>query len=132
MPSPSKKARKEEREEATRRQQKQSSMMAVDADDGADDTIDNDAGDAEDDDQRPFKQQLIDALCTRLRDPRSPEAADAPLRASLQPLEEEMSAVLGHAVAEGQNVSMLVIGEPGSGKTLVRFFGGEGETTWRR
>jgi len=29
--------------------------------------------------------------------------------------------MLKHAVVDGQNVSMLVIGEPGSGKTLVRF-----------
>ena len=68
----------------------------------------------------PFKQQLIDHLCTRLRDPRSPEAAAAPLRPSLQPLEQEMTSILQHAVVNGQNVSMLVIGEPGSGKTLVR------------
>ncbi|KAI8464391.1 MAG: hypothetical protein J3K34DRAFT_440678 [Monoraphidium minutum] len=66
-----------------------------------------------------FKQAAIDHLVARLRDPRSPEAAAAPLRPSLAPLEQELASLLRHTVVDGQNVSMLVIGEPGSGKTLL-------------
>ena len=69
--------------------------------------------------QADFKQAVIDHLVARLRDPRSPEAAAAPLRAALEPLEQELGSLLRNAVVGGQNVSMLVIGEPGSGKTLV-------------
>lgn len=69
--------------------------------------------------QQGFKQLAIDHLAARLRDPRSAEAAASPLRASLQPLEQELGSLLRHAVVDGQNLSTLVIGEPGSGKTLV-------------
>lgn len=70
--------------------------------------------------QDDFRQAAIDHLVTRLRDPRSPEAAAAPLRAALAPLEDELGSLLRNAVVGGQSASMLVIGEPGSGKTLVR------------
>jgi hypothetical protein len=66
-----------------------------------------------------FKQAAIDHLVARIRDPRSADAAVLPLRPALAPLERELAALLSNVVIGGQNVSLLVIGEPGSGKTLV-------------
>ncbi|KIZ04334.1 Origin recognition complex subunit 4 [Monoraphidium neglectum] len=73
-----------------------------------------------------FKQAAIDHLVARIRDPRSADAAVLPLRPALAPLERELAALLSNVVIGGQNVSLLVIGEPGSGKTLLleRVLGG--------
>lgn len=49
-----------------------------------------------------------------------PQAASLQLRPSLQKVQEDLLSTITSAVQLKQNASLLVLGEPGIGKTLVR------------
>jgi hypothetical protein len=67
-----------------------------------------------------FRDAAVGYLSSRLVDSHGPEAATLQLRPSLQKVHDDLVAVLDNAVQLKQNASLLVIGEPGIGKTMVR------------
>eukprot|EP00878_Enallax_costatus_P014695 GHUV01015371.1.p1 GENE.GHUV01015371.1~~GHUV01015371.1.p1 ORF type:complete len:108 (+),score=26.30 GHUV01015371.1:254-577(+) len=66
-----------------------------------------------------FRDNAVSYLTSRLVDNQSPQAATLKLRPTLQQVHDELSAVLNNAVQLKQNASLLVVGEPGIGKSLV-------------
>jgi ABC-type microcin C transport system duplicated ATPase subunit YejF len=83
------------------------------------------AADAQHADQRQsmttseFRDASVGYLSSRLVDSHGPQAATLQLRPSLQKVHDDLVAVLDSAVQLKQNASLLVIGEPGIGKTMV-------------
>jgi DNA replication protein DnaC len=83
------------------------------------------AADAQEADQRQkmtssqFRDAAVGFLSSRLVDCHGPQAATLQLRPSLQKVHDDLVAVLDNAVQLKQNASLLVIGEPGIGKTMV-------------
>jgi hypothetical protein len=66
-----------------------------------------------------FRAQAVSFLVSRHVDIRGPQAASLKLRPSLQKVHDDLMLVLNSAVQLKQNASLLVVGEPGIGKTLV-------------
>uniref|UniRef100_A0A383VEZ4 Origin recognition complex subunit 4 n=1 Tax=Tetradesmus obliquus TaxID=3088 RepID=A0A383VEZ4_TETOB len=66
-----------------------------------------------------FRDAAVGFLSSRLVDSSGTQAATLQLRPSLQKVHEDLVAVLDNAVQLKQNASLLVIGEPGIGKTMV-------------
>eukprot|EP00775_Hariotina_reticulata_P002948 gene2948-3233_t len=66
-----------------------------------------------------FRAQAVSFLVSRNVDIRGPQAASLNLRPSLQKVHDDLMLVLNNAVQLKQNASVLVVGEPGVGKTLV-------------
>lgn len=66
-----------------------------------------------------FRDNAISYLTSRLVDNQSPQAATLMLRPMLQQVHDDLLTVLNNAVQLKQNASLLVIGEPGVGKSLV-------------
>lgn len=83
------------------------------------------AADAQPADQRQsmtssqFRDAAVGFLSSRLVDSSGTQAATLQLRPSLQKVHDDLVAVLDNAVQLKQNASLLVIGEPGIGKTMV-------------
>ncbi|KAF6256569.1 origin recognition complex subunit 4 C-terminus-domain-containing protein [Scenedesmus sp. NREL 46B-D3] len=83
------------------------------------------AADAQQADQRQsmttshFRDAAVGYLNSRLVYSHGPQAATLQLRPSLQKVHDDLVAVLDSAVQLKQNASLLVIGEPGIGKTMV-------------
>jgi ABC-type glutathione transport system ATPase component len=83
------------------------------------------AADAQQADQRQiltssqFRDAAVGFLSSRVVDSQGPQAATLQLRPSLQKVHDDLVAVLDNAVQLKQNASLLVIGEPGIGKTMV-------------
>jgi hypothetical protein len=68
-----------------------------------------------------FRGHAVAFLASRLAAMQHcPQAASLQLRPSLHKLQEELTATITSAVQLKQNASLLVLGEPGIGKTLVR------------
>lgn len=68
-----------------------------------------------------FRDQAVSFLASRLVvTQHCPQAASLQLRPSLQKVQEELVSTITSAVQLKQNASLLVLGEPGIGKTLVR------------
>lgn len=68
-----------------------------------------------------FRDQAVSFLASRLMvSQHCPQAASLHLRPSLQKVQEELLSTITSAVQLKQNASLLVLGEPGIGKTLVR------------
>jgi hypothetical protein len=68
-----------------------------------------------------FRDQAVAFLASRLMvSQHCPQAASLQLRPSLQKVQEELLSTITSAVQLKQNASLLVLGEPGIGKTLVR------------
>jgi hypothetical protein len=66
---------------------------------------------------------LVRHLRQRLVDPLGREAGCVPLRPALQATHDRLLEMLNEAVTLGSNVSVLMMGEKGVGKTLVRALG---------
>jgi DNA-binding NtrC family response regulator len=66
-----------------------------------------------------FRDAAVGYLSSRLVDSHGSQAATLQLRPSLQKVHDDLVAVLDNAVQLKQNASLLVIGEPGIGKTMV-------------
>lgn len=67
----------------------------------------------------PSRERAIAWVTRRLLDPRSIEAASTRLRPSLQKIHDDLCAALCNTVESGQSLSIIAIGDPGAGKTLV-------------
>lgn len=68
-----------------------------------------------------FRDQAVSFLASRLMvTQHCPQAASLQLRPSLQKVQGELLSTITSAVQLKQNASLLVLGEPGIGKTLVR------------
>jgi DNA replication protein DnaC len=67
-----------------------------------------------------FRDQAVSFLASRLMvSQHCTQAASLQLRPSLQKVQEELLSTITSAVQLKQNASLLVLGEPGIGKTLV-------------
>lgn len=67
-----------------------------------------------------FRDHAVSFLATRLMvTQHCPQAASLQLRPLLQKVQEELLSTITSAVQLKQNASLLVLGEPGIGKTLV-------------
>lgn len=66
-----------------------------------------------------FRDNVITHLTSRIVDNQTPQAATLKLRPSLQKVHDDLLNVLSNAVQLRQNASLLLIGEPGIGKSLV-------------
>jgi DNA replication protein DnaC len=70
-----------------------------------------------------FRDYAVSLLASRLAaSQHCPQAASLALRPSLQKLQGELAATITNAVQLKQNASLLLLGEPGIGKTLVCVF----------
>lgn len=97
MQSPSKKMRQEQRHPHQQHQQQAQPVTAAE-----------------------FRDQAVSFLASRLMvTQHCPQAASLQLRPSLQKVQEELLSTITNAVQLKQNGSLLVLGEPGIGKTLV-------------
>ena len=84
-------------------------------------------------DNRASSRAAIELLQERLLDSRSPSALAVPLRQGLQKLHDSARVTLRDAT-EKNNASFLIIGDHGTGKTLVSVFVKDTHTdihTWR-
>lgn len=66
-----------------------------------------------------FRDKAITFLTSRLVDNQTPQAVTLKLSPSLQKVHDDLQTVLNNAVQLKQNASLLVVGEPGIGKSLV-------------
>ncbi len=66
-------------------------------------------------------QWAVSRLTHRLAARRGSAALGVPVRPALARLQEQLQAALEGVVVNGTSASVLVLGDPGSGKTLVRF-----------
>lgn len=67
-----------------------------------------------------FRDQAVSYLASRLIvTQHCPQAESLQLRPSLQKVQDELLSTITSAVQLKQNASLLVLGEPGIGKTLV-------------
>ncbi len=67
-----------------------------------------------------FRDAAVAHLSARLAHTRAAASSSLELRPSLQKAHDELAALVEGAVTLRQNASLLIIGEPGVGKTLVR------------
>lgn len=97
MLSPSKKMRQEQQQQHAPAQAQQQQMTATE-----------------------FRDHAVSFLASRLMvTQHCPQAASLQLRPSLQKVQAELLSTITSAVQLKQNASLLVLGEPGIGKTLV-------------
>jgi DNA replication protein DnaC len=100
MQSPSKKARQELRHAPSQQQQPGQQLQHMTA--------------------VEFRDHAVSFLASRLMvTQHCPQAASLQLRPSLQKAQQELLSTITSAVQLKQNASLLVLGEPGIGKTLV-------------